>query len=399
MDRLDRLVSDALLGNAKDYPAILFGPSVIARAWELTLLHHFSSSIVAQCLRVAALDKLALCGRGKKPSKQASSPPEGSLLQRHLGPTSLAAWGRWALAIHWAVYLGRELGMSRGCYEYWRVFRDALQPGWIKKDGSFLLARLGGAMRTLEDERLRGLILGLLDLLRSKLPPQALRDAETTCKLTQLAEQLSCVAQAKATDVASPRHGTDEGDGGSDPVPAPELSSTRPGKAQFHSRTSRRNALLGNALANMGTRSAERKRGQRAKTSTPRQVAVDWVLDFLNEALSTELLALDGMRDVTADQSNSLDCLTGNPRQVLACGLGRVKGARPHVLRIWTRRFEMCFSLQALMHALLSPEEVLGSKDTKGEDTCIAFQLFDAVRNSHTGSTKLKRIRFLSIRV
>lgn len=46
-------------------------------------------------------------------------------------------------------------------------------------------------------------------------------------------------------------------------------------------------------------------------------------------------------------------------------------------------------SLQVIMEALLAPNEILQCPDAGGEDTCTAFQLFDAVRGA---ALKKKRV-------
>lgn len=40
-------------------------------------------------------------------------------------------------------------------------------------------------------------------------------------------------------------------------------------------------------------------------------------------------------------------------------------------------------SLQVIMESLLAPNEILQCPDAGGEDTCTAFQLFDAVRGAN----------------
>ena len=342
LDRLDRLVADALLGTRGQWPALLFGSGVVGRAWDLCLLHHFSSSVVAQSLRIAAVDLLFVEGDGRAAAKKGrsngdSSAPPGASLLRHMDRDGLASWARWALAVHALVWLGQALQHARGC-EYWRTYRDALDPLWVKAEGGRLLATLGAGLRGLGEQALASTLRGLHNVFCDKavdatLVPEIKELQGIVQGLENVPKAGAPADDAKGSSAQQPEAAT------TSPSPQDQANLDRPGAQQakrFHSRASRRTALLGSALANAAApRAAEAKR---PKAPSPRETAVAWVVDFLGRALGTDLGSLSGAESATAAHVDSLACLSGNPREVLMGGWAQ------YWMSFWENVYHACLN-------------------------------------------------------
>uniref|UniRef100_A0A1D1ZPQ3 Uncharacterized protein n=1 Tax=Auxenochlorella protothecoides TaxID=3075 RepID=A0A1D1ZPQ3_AUXPR len=381
MDRLNRLVCDALLGGDGRWPGLLFSHAVVARAWDACLLHHFSTGVIGQALRLAALShfQTAAAGRGLAGAAglldwvpgQRDGPgvPAGTA-------EVVTCWARWAVGLHWAALAARALGQTRAC-PYWRLYRDALDPGWARAaagqatlralEAGLAAAGPGAARALARDLRAAALrVPGAKEALVEELARlrEFEREEEENEGMTdeqreeqrgvgieqqeeQVGDAVGELTNQRASRSAHPASSKPDASQ-APPPPGP--------KSRFHSKASRRAAMLGVAAQ----RAQHAEPGSdglcvEARGATKKPGMPAWLRETLARLLAAPPDTLEAAAMVTACRPEALDSLTASPRE-------------------------------ALMQALTRPERVLGLPGPVGlnaqtEDACLAWQLFEADAN------------------
>ncbi|KFM29187.1 hypothetical protein F751_3268 [Auxenochlorella protothecoides] len=269
MDRLNRLVCDALLGGDGRWPGLLFSHAVVARAWDACLLHHFSTgeALVEELARLREFEREEEGNEGMTDEQREE--------QRGVG---------------------------------------------IEQQEE----QVGDAVGELTNQRAS----------RSAHPASSKPDA----------------SQAP-------------------PPPGP--------KSRFHSKASRRAAMLGVAAQ----RAQHAEPGSdglcvEARGATKKPGMPAWLRETLARLLAAPPDTLEAAAMVTACRPEALDSLTASPREARGRGLWLRLHPVPHSYT----------AMQALMQALTRPERVLGLPGPVGlnaqtEDACLAWQLFEADAN------------------
>ena len=381
-DRLDLIVEKVLLGGNSRWPGLVFDQKVIHIVSQRFLQHCYSIDAFLQGLKVAALahfrdDPLSIAAallmkfdgqfEGLEAAMSSHSDVAKACYQDYKGDSAATVmhaarlkWSEWFVAVQWLCAALAATDLSRR-NSLWQVYTRSLFPDCLQEDDDMRIsiADLKSKLRYLDQDKLRPLVERLIKIAeRTWGGPESVQLDELKEFLKE--SQGGSTPRGPGPEKASQEEDDDDEEEGEEEenppltqVAAPSSRSVKPKHDRFHSKTSRRDMLMKNALE----QGSALKRQTQVDQCKPGVLFADWLFSFLYRVVQRPPYQEPGAEVFLCKRSALLNRLNARPRY-------EIHNALTHSHSY----------LSSDANALVGMEGVFNTTD---EDTALAYKLFE----------------------
>jgi chemotaxis protein histidine kinase CheA len=245
-----------------------------------------------------------------------------------------AAWSRWAVGLQWLVLAGEALGLQSIDFRPWKLLEEALRPSFAGAPLKTLLAQL--------ERELKKKDKGSAEAVSQLAAALQQRAAQVWGGAEAAAEQLAELAAAEAGEEEEEEEDVEEEEDGQEAegsgqqqgqqarqeeqqAQEQEAAEAPTGKKQkrdvFHSKTSRKLALLANTAKKAAKKASSTAAAAATKAAAPGAWLAAWLGSALRTLLAEPPTKLPGAAVFTCKDAAALEGLTAEPRAALHLAL------------------------------------------------------------------------------